>query len=186
MEGNIDDQIKVYKVTPYLNSNKEPFGLTIKGKSKAYINAHKSVQGLIIKGKVITTTGGKFKVTDASHKKGMINAIVEVSVGETEIGNVEMKVYDPSLDKKKGATVELRKMSDSDYNYVEKLRSIVTCLLDKFLSGKDLKHKTCVGISDELKSFTCNICNWTTKFDPILKGHNKKNACKQSECQVSC
>ena len=120
MEGNIDDQIKVYKVTPYLNSIKEPFGLTIKGKSKAYINAHKSVQGLIIKGKVITTTGGKIKVADASHKKGMINAIVEVGVGETEIGNVEMKVYDPSLDKKKGATVELRKMSDSDYNYVEK------------------------------------------------------------------
>ena len=43
--------LKAYKEKPYLNSNKEPFGLTLKGKSKEYINAHVGVKALLIKGK---------------------------------------------------------------------------------------------------------------------------------------
>ena len=175
MEEDLNvEQMKAYKEKPNLNSNKEPFGLTIKGKSKAYITAHKSVQSLIIKGKTLTTKEGKMKILDASHNKGMINAIVEVNVIENELGNVEMKFYDPSLDKKKGATVELRKMSDFDYSHVEKLKSIVTCLLDKFLSEKDLNHKPCGGFPGGQKFFTCNICEWQTRFEPALKGHKKR------------
>ena len=179
MEGKVDDNIpdvqpiKVYKEKPYLNSNKDPFGLTIKGKTKGYIAAHKSVQAMVVKGKAVATAEGKFKVLDASHNKGMINAILEVCSGDVDKGTVELKVYDPRLDKKKGATIEMRKMADSDYNYVEKLRNIVTCLLDKFLSGES-KRKTCVGVTGEQKFYTCDICDWQTRFEPALKGHKKR------------
>ena len=39
----IQDEIveyRVYKEKPYLNSAKEPFGLTMNGKNKEYIKAH--------------------------------------------------------------------------------------------------------------------------------------------------
>ena len=38
---NVAKELKVYKESAYLNSNKDPFGLTIKGKSKGYIEAQK-------------------------------------------------------------------------------------------------------------------------------------------------
>ena len=47
--------LKVYKEKPYLNSSKEPFGLTIKGRSKEYVAAHENIRGLLIKGKRIST-----------------------------------------------------------------------------------------------------------------------------------
>ena len=54
--------LKAYKEKPYLNSNKEPFGLTLKGKSKEYINAHVGVKALLIKGKEIVTARGRTKI----------------------------------------------------------------------------------------------------------------------------
>ena len=51
---NIDENIveyKVYKVKPYLNSDKDPFGLTINGKSKEYVHAHQTIKGLLKKAK---------------------------------------------------------------------------------------------------------------------------------------
>ena len=57
------------------------------------------------------------KILDASHNKAMINAIVEVSTkNEVEKGNVELKIYNPSLNKKKGATIEMRKVLDFEYS----------------------------------------------------------------------
>ena len=47
--------LKVYKEKPYLNSSKEPFGITIKGRSKEYVAAHENIRGLLIKGKIIST-----------------------------------------------------------------------------------------------------------------------------------
>ena len=92
MNRKDDDEVfKVYKEKPYLNSNGEPFGLKLNGKTKEYVDAHQNVKGLLI----------------------------------------------PSLNKKKGATIELRKMSDVEYSFVEKLKAILTCLLDGFLSGDD-------------------------------------------------
>ena len=169
MEVKVDDApkdevLKVYKEKPYFNSNKEPFGITLNGKSREYVAAHENVKALIVKGKVITTSIGKIKVKDASHRQGMINAIVEVD-DETDKGNVEIKVYNPSLNKKKGATIEIRKVSDYDYSYVVNLKNIITNMLDKYLGDKDMHG---------CKFFTCNICNWQTRFEPALKGHKKR------------
>ena len=36
------EEIRVYKEKPYFNSDKQPFGLTLKGRSKDYIKAHEA------------------------------------------------------------------------------------------------------------------------------------------------
>jgi hypothetical protein len=59
----------------------------------------------------------------------MINAVVEV--GDSAKGNVELKVYNPSLSKKKGATIEMRKVSDFEYCHVEQLRNIIIQILSE-------------------------------------------------------
>ena len=115
--------MKMYTVKEYLNSNKDPFGLTIKGKSKNFKEAQKTFQATIINGKTISTSEGKFKVSDFSHNRGIKNAILQFSKG----------VYDTNMDKKKGAAIEIRKTSGSEYEYVEKLKEAVTCILDKYL-----------------------------------------------------
>ena len=133
----MSESFKVYKEKPYLNSNGEPFGLTLNGKTKDYVAAHEHVKGLVIKGKAIDTVAGKIRFLDATHHKTMVNAIVEVVYSDVDKGNVELKVYNPSNNKKKGATMELRKSSDTEYIYVEKLRNVITSLLDSFLNIKD-------------------------------------------------
>ena len=136
-----NNEFKVYKEKPYLNSDKDPFGLTINGKSKEYILAHDAVKDLIKKGKQYTVDEGKMKILDASIKKAMVNAIVEVtSVNGNDKGNVELKVYNPSLNKKKGATIELRKMSGFDYHHVDKLKNILTALLDEVIAGGNIEQ----------------------------------------------
>ena len=173
--------IKVYKEKPYLNSNREPFGLTIKSKSKEYIHAHETIKGLIIKGKEVATSIGKLKILDAINNKAMINAIVEVTSNDGIKGNAELKVYNPSLDKKKGATIEMRKVSDSEYIHVEKMRNVVTDLLDCILAGKDsesfrrdTKAKVPGKVTSKPKLFTCDVCSWKTKFGSALKAHMKR------------
>ena len=95
-----------YIEKPYLNSNKEPFGMTIKGKSKEFIAGHGHIKDLMIRGKTISTKVGKIRVLDVSHGKTIVNAILEVSIDESpEEGEVELKIHNPSLDKKKGATL---------------------------------------------------------------------------------
>ena len=42
-------EYRVYKEKPYLNSAKEPFGLTINGKNKEYIKAHEIIWDLVKK-----------------------------------------------------------------------------------------------------------------------------------------
>ena len=172
--GTKVESAKPYKIKPYLNSNKDPFGLTIKGNTKQYISAHKNVQDLVITGKNISTKEGKIKIIEASRGKGMLNAIVEVNMDDIDIGNVEMKIYDPSVDKKKGATIELRKLSDSDFEHVDKLKSIVCSLLDKSLNTDVSNQNSYFRAPGQKKRYVCDICSWETSFEQALKGHKKR------------
>ena len=113
-----DELPKVYQEKLYFNSNKEPFGVTIKGKTKDYISSHEKFKGTLIKNKIISTSIGKMKVLDASQKQGFISGTIEVHDKDDDKGNVDLKVYNPSLNNKKGATIELRKMLDFEYKYV--------------------------------------------------------------------
>ena len=49
-------EYKVYKVKPYLNSDRDPFGLKINGKTKEYILAHETLRSIFKKGKQYTVT----------------------------------------------------------------------------------------------------------------------------------
>ena len=82
--------------------------------------------------------GVNIKILDATQNKSMLNAVIEVTSEDTLKGNVEIKVYNPSLDKKKGATIELRKMSGFEYVHVERVKSVITTLLDGFLAGESI------------------------------------------------
>ena len=85
--------LKAYKEKPYLNSNKEPFGLTLKGKSKEYINAHVGVKALLIKGKEIVTARGRMKILDTTHNRAMVNTIVEIESKEGVKGKALAEIY---------------------------------------------------------------------------------------------
>ena len=152
------EEFKVYKVKPYLNSDREPFGLTINGKSKEYIAAHAMLKSMIKKGKQYPTDEGNIKVLDVTNNKAMVNAIVEIQERKKggNKGNVELKIYNPSLNKKKGATLELRKMSSFDHSYVVFLRRVVG------------------NITSKPKLFTCDVCKWQTKFGSALKAHKTR------------
>ena len=106
---SIEEEIveyKVYKEKPYLNSDRDPLGITINGKSKEYIHAHDSIKKLIKKGKQYSIDGAQIRILDVTNNKAMMNAIVEVSEEGTK-GNVELKIYIPSVHRKKGATIEM-------------------------------------------------------------------------------
>ena len=172
MEEKVDETfesqvevLKPYKEKQYFNSNKEPFGITLNGKSRGYIAAHDKVKALMIKKKNIVSDVGRFKVLDTSRPPGFINATVEVENGDDK-GNVDIKVYNPSLNKKKGATIEIRKLSDFDFKHVEILRDIITSLLDKYLTQEESTNET--------KYYTCDICKLQKRFEAALKGHKKK------------
>ena len=94
-------EYKVYKEKPYLNSDRDPFGVTINGKTKEYMLAHEKVKNLVKKGKQYDVAGMKMKILDVTQKKAMVIGIVEVKSNTVNKGNVEMKVYNPSVAKRK-------------------------------------------------------------------------------------
>ena len=44
-------EYKVYKEKPYLNSDRDPLGISLNGKTKEYIHAHESLKNVLKKGK---------------------------------------------------------------------------------------------------------------------------------------
>ena len=177
-------EYKVYKEKPYLNSDRDPFGLTFKGKSKEYLKAHEKLKDIIKKGKQYVVKDIKMKVLNVNASKSMVIAIVEVSDGGTQKGNVEIKVHAASMGKKKGATLELRKMSGFEYLYVQKIRNVIATLLDGFISGEELEsilessensiNKSVSRVTSKCKLFACDLCNFETKFGSALKAHKTR------------
>ena len=115
--------------------------------------------------------------------KSMVNAIVEVTNDDLVKGNVELKVYNPSLNRTKGATIEMRKMSGFEYTHVELLKCIVTAFLDGFIDGKDVNdiiqnsRKGSLNkskVTSKPKLFNCDQCNFQTKFGSALKVHKTR------------
>ena len=99
----------------------------------------------------------------------MFDTIVEVTSENGERGNVLMKSYYPSNNKKKGATTELRKHSDYEYDQVEVLLSVLTILLDKLIAGDNFD-----GINVKDSTFKCLTCNFESKSISGLKTHRTK------------
>ena len=68
-------------------------------------------------------------------------------------GNAELKVHNPSVVKKKGATIEIRKISDFEYTFVENLKKVVSSFLDRIIDGEEVEglgrntNKTFLGVT---------------------------------------
>ena len=107
----------------------------------------------------------------------MLDTIVEVTLQEGQRRNVQMKSYSPSNSKKKGATTELRKHPDYEFDQVQALKSILTNLLDRFIAGETIE-KVFHGSNDVLGEketiFSCDICNYKTKSRSGLKTHKTR------------
>ena len=174
----VDDDIpRPYKEFPYFNSNKEPFGLTLKGKTKQYVNAHIVIKDLVIKGKEVVTPKGRLKFLDTTTNSARVQAIVEIESDKKNTGNAELIAYDPSKKKIKGATIELRKVSGLDYSHVEDLKEILKFLLNRVLDGEDIQPLKISQYKASINRsiiYECELCNWKTKFSSALKTHNKR------------
>ena len=99
-------------------------------------------------------------------------------------GKVELKIYNPGQNKKKGATTEFRKYQNNDYKYVEKARDIICNVFDRLLSGEESsqvvrenkKNPLNKTIRENLKDklYTCDVCEWKIKYLNGLKAHKTK------------
>ena len=170
---NIEEEIieyKVYKEKPYLNSDKNPLGVSINGKSKEYVCAHQEIKNLLKKGKKYVINKTSIRVLDVTVNNSSTNAIMEVMEKGATKGNVELKIHAPSVHRKKGATIEMRKMSGQEYSHVTTLKNAITSLLDGFILGdevskvlEDLKkgsRRNCASrVTSKPKPFSCDLCD---------------------------
>ena len=191
------DEYKIYKEKPYKNSNGDPFGVTINGRAKDYIQAHNKVRELWKKGKIYTLEykvkdqlqKGKIKLLSVIATKTIIDAVVEVIPQKGPKGNVQLKAYNPSQNRKKGATTELRKLSDYEYSQVEVLKGMIVRLLDRFIAGDSVENvlQGCKNDADIKEIiYDCDLCNYKTKFKAGLKTHKTRiHAIDHNKCE-SC
>ena len=189
------DEFKVYKEKPYNNSNGEPFGVTLNGRTREYIQAHHQFRDLIKKGSQLEVDyrigpkeelkTGKLKFLNVISTKSIIDSTVEVIPQEGSRGNVQLKSYFPSNSKKKGASTELRKLSGYDYELVVVLKAMVTNFLDKFISGGSLEDNVKESKKDGSRDtvYSCDLCNYKTKSQAGVKTH-KTRIHKQNKCDI--
>ena len=186
----IDDALtehKIYKEKPYKNSNADPFGVTLNGKSKDYIQAHNKLRDIIKKGKIYDVEynfgvknllkKGKIKFLSVVSTKTIVDATVEVVPQEGPRGNVQLKSHNPSGSKKKGATTELRKLPDYEYSQVEVLKAILKNILDRLIAGDSIEQAISGAKSEsEVKEIiiSCDVCNFETKSKAGLKIHKTR------------
>ena len=176
--ADIEDDLpyRPYEVKSYSNSDTEPLGLTLKSKNTEFIKAHGLIKSSLIKGKEIKTSKGNMKILDSTVKNNMTVAIIEVlHPKDNSRGTVELKVYEPS--KKKGATLEARKKTDTDFKYIEHLGEILSYIVDGIIAGENVAEsilKVKVTETSKANVFVCDICKWEGKQSSALKTHRTK------------
>ena len=132
-----EENSKLYKVATFQNSDGEPFGVTIKGRGK-HVDAHNKVMETINrlpKDKAAIFGDKKITVTDKVKTGLIINEKVTLQTKDDQEGQVEIKIHKPS-DKRKKATIEIRRLTGHEYDVVEKVQNIITTMIDEYTSGQ--------------------------------------------------
>ena len=165
---------KLYKVATFQNSDGEPFGVTIKGRGK-HVDAHNKVMETINrlpKDKAAICGDKKITVTDKVKTGLILNAKVTLQTKDDQEGQVEIKIHKPS-DKRKKATIEIRRLTGHEYDVVEKVQNIITTMIDEYTSGQTVS-KTMINAKGKpnsyvpmvkqpslsIKLLSCNVCNF--------------------------
>ena len=114
----------------------------------------------------------KLMVTDKVKTNTLLNVKLTLQTEDKEEGQVELKIHKPS-DKRRKATIEVRKLTGFDYSTVEKVKDVLTNMLDSYTSGESvskilLKAKNNVKAyspmvkqtSLSVKLLSCNDCEF--------------------------
>ena len=193
-----NEDSKLYKVNNFPNSEGEPFGLTIKGRGK-HIEAHNKVMDTLNrlqKNKATVFGDVELTVTDKVKTNTILNAKVTITTKDDYEGQAEIKIHEPS-DKRRQATIEIRKLTGYEYDSVEKVKELLTNMLDNFTLGQTvskvmvqskIKAKPYTPIvrqpSLSTKFLSCTECEFKIKTMVALKNHidrthkNKKVKCE--------
>ena len=167
-------EYKVYKEKKYSNSNKEPFGITIHGKSKEYLVAHETLKKILVKKRIYDTKLGGIKILNVTNDRGLVVAIIDVKDKKGQKGHVELKIHSPG---------KMRKMSGFEYVYVELLKSMIAMFLDGFIDGEDIQEiinksgngtLNKAGVTSKPTLFRCDLCNFESQFASGLKIHKTR------------
>ena len=104
-----------------------------------HVDLHNKVMDIINRlAKDKTTSFGdvKLTVTDKVKTNTIFNAKVTLTTKDGQ-GQAEIKIHKPS-DKRKQATIEIRKLTGQDYETVERMKGVITDILDDFSSGQSV------------------------------------------------
>ena len=104
------DLYRTYNVHEYNDSDDKPLGISIRGKAQVFIDAHEALKEKLKKGFQYNIQDISIRVLDVRIKPSVRDAVIEVSKDKIK-GQAEVKIYKPSVKKKKGASIELRKSS---------------------------------------------------------------------------
>ena len=195
-----DGDTKSYKVANFTNSDGEPFGLTIKGKGK-HIDAHNKVMDTLNrlpKDKSTIFGDVKLTVTDKVKTNTIFNAKVTLTTAEGPEGQVEVKIHKPS-DSRHKATIEVRKLTGFEFETVEKVKNVITNMIDDFTCGQSVS-KVLLNAKGKAKPYSplvkqpslsvkllaCTECDFKIKNVAALKNHITVNhrslKCKCDTC----
>ena len=175
--------VKMYKIKHYPNSDGDQMGLTIKGRTKAHIESHKKlteVMNRLPKGKVNMFNDSKITVLSKEPTTGRINLKLKISAPGKSEGTTELNLFKPSVGSKKGATIEIRKTNEGDFENVQHLKDVIIKLLDLLVSGETVSkilvatRRKVTSPNKPIVSFkllSCNLCDFKTKTNVSLKTH---------------
>ena len=138
----------------------------------------------------------KLTVTDKVKTSTLLNAKVTLTTKDNIEGQIEIKIHKPS-DKRQRATIEIRKLTGFDFDTVEKVKDLLTNMLDQFSLGETVskvskakgKAKPYSSLVKQpslaTKLLSCTKCDYSIKSMPALKNHTTKNHNQpSSKCNV--
>ena len=192
------EEPKPWKETPYNNSDNEPTGVTLKSKSKIFISNARKIVGLLKKRMKI------YKVNDTSiqiirhiYKKGALCSEIEVEDKTGCKALVQATIFQPKN------SIEIRRQPDVSQSFVDQLRDVLVCFLEKFMLGASEKEiiawsgKFSKPIPLKTAISSCTLCDYETKSKVALKRHytivhteklakNKSMLLKCATCEMLC
>ena len=134
-----------FVVNTYKNSDGDDLGVTIKGKTKLFLDAHQSLKNFMTLSKLEKLDDTKFKVANVSKLKGRQNVTIEVeNDNDEDKGGAELIIHNPSIQKNKGATIEIRKLSGFEFKHVEMLKEVIILLLNRFIKRDLSKNESMI------------------------------------------
>ena len=166
------EEPKPWNEVPWVNSDNEPMGLSIKGKAKLFKTSSLKIVSLMKRRmRVFNVNGVKIKVIKHSYKKGALCCDIEVGSKDGSKEIIEATLFQPK------GTIKIIRKPDVNPSYIELLRDVFVGFLDKFMSGANEEdvlswsNRNPKHITVKTALSNCTLCSYETKFKDALKRH---------------